>query len=140
MEENIPTSSSSETPTVEYIKPSFEIHGFSTNISDAPVYFHVMKMENSLFLWIGSGTDPTFEDLSMAMNTRYDSLPLGTRLMGPSSDMTSSNLSVRLSKRLGQAVYVSYNLASDRLILPAVEKRLQEEMKLHPEKFGISTS
>ncbi|KAJ9592643.1 hypothetical protein L9F63_015698 [Diploptera punctata] len=137
MEENISIPNSNETLPIEYIKPSFEIHGFSTEITETPVYFHVMKMESSVFIWIGSGSDPTFEDLSMAMNTRYDSLPLGTRLMGPGTDMTSSNLAIRLSKKLGQAVYVSYNLASDGLTLPAVEKRLHEEMKTHPEKFGI---
>jgi hypothetical protein len=134
-EEHIQLSTSSETASVEYMKSSFEIHSFGTEIADTPVHFQILKMENSLFIWIGSGVDPTFNDLGMALNTNYDRLPLSTRLMGAHTDMTSLNLASRLAKKFQRAVYVSYNLPSDRLILPAIEKRLQEEMKAHPEKF-----
>nr|CAD7403142.1 unnamed protein product [Timema cristinae] len=93
-------------------------------------------MNNSIFLWIGSRTEPTFDDLSVAMNTKYDNLPVSSRLFGNTSDLTSSNLSMRLVKRLGKPVYVSLNVPADRLFLNAIELRLQQETKAHPEKFG----
>ncbi|KDR20508.1 proteasome assembly chaperone 4-like [Zootermopsis nevadensis] len=137
MDEHVPSSASSGTASIEFMKPNCEIHSFGTEVAATPVHFQVLKMENSLLIWIGSGTDPTFSDLGMALNTSYDRLPLCTRLMGAQSDMASLNLASRLTKKSQMAVYVSYNLPSDRLILPAIEKRLQEEIKAYPEKFGI---
>jgi hypothetical protein len=136
-EEHVPLSTSSGTASIEYMKSNFEIHNFVTEIAETPVCFQLLKMESSLFIWIGSGTDPTFSDLGMALNSSYDRLPLSTRLMGPNADMMSLNLASRLSKKFERAVFVSYNLPSDRLILRAVEKRLQEEVAAYPEKFGI---
>jgi len=56
--------------------------------------------------------------------------------MGDHTDMTSLNLASRLAKKFQKAVYVSINVPSDRLSLPAIEKQLQEEIKAHPEKFN----
>lgn len=136
-EEQVPFSTSSGTAVIEYMKPNFEIHSFSTEIAESRVHFQVLKMEKCLFIWIGSGTDPTFNDLGMALVTSYGRLPLCTRLMGAHTDMTSLNLASRLAKKFQKAVYVSYNVPSDRLSLPAIEKQLQEEIKAHPEKFDI---
>lgn len=136
-EERVPLSTANRIASIEYTKSNFEIHNFGTEIAETPVHFQVLKMDNSLFIWIGSWTDPTFSDLGMALNSSYDRLPLFTRLMGSNTDMTSLNIACRLSKKLERAVFVSYNLPSDRLILPAVEKRLQEEVAAYPEKFGI---
>jgi hypothetical protein len=134
-EEHVPLSTSSGTGSIEYIKSNFEVHNFATEVAETLVYFQVLKMEKSLFIWIGSGTDPAFSDLGMALNSSYDRLPLTTRLMGPNTDITSLNLASRLSKKFERAVFVSYNLPSDRLILQAVEKRLQEEIMANHEKF-----
>lgn len=134
-EEHVPLPTSSETAVIEYMKPNFEIHSFSTEIADSIIHFQVLKMEKSLFIWIGTGTDPTFSDLGMALVTNYDRSPLCTRLMGAHTDVTSLNLASRLAKKFQKAVYVSYNVPSDRLSLPAVENQLQEEIKAHPEKF-----
>jgi proteasome assembly chaperone 4 len=135
--ELVPLSTSTGTAVIEYMKPNFEIHSFSSQIAESTVHFQVLKMEKSLFIWIGSGTDPTFSDLGMALGTSYGRLPLCTRLMGAHTDMTSLNLASRLAKKLQKAVYVSYNVPSDRLSLPAIEKQLQEEIKTHPDKFDI---
>lgn len=136
-EERVPLSTSNGTASIEHTKSNFEVHNFATEIAEMPVLFQVLKMDNSLFIWIGSGTDPTFSDLGMALCSSYDRLPLFTRLMGSNTDMMSLNLASRLSKKLERTVFVSYNLPSDRLVLPAVEKRLQEEVTAYPEKFGI---
>ena len=45
------------------------IHNFSSLILDSRVHFHVMKMEGSLFVWIGR--NPEFENLAVAMCTKY---------------------------------------------------------------------
>ncbi|CAG2063674.1 unnamed protein product, partial [Timema podura] len=91
--------------SIEYTQPSIKMHSFSTEVGETRVQFQVLKMNNSIFLWIGSRTEPTFDDLSVAMNTKYDNLPVSSRLFGNTSDLTSSNLSMRLVKRLGKPVY-----------------------------------
>jgi hypothetical protein len=134
-EERVPLSASSGTGSIEYMKSNFQVHNFVTEIAETLVQFQVLKMENSLFVWIGSGTDPAFSDLGMALNSSYDRLALSTRLMGLNTDMMSLNLASRLSKKFQRTVFVSYNLPSDRLILSAVEKRLQEEVTAYRDKF-----
>jgi proteasome assembly chaperone 4 len=134
-EERVPLSTSSGTGSIEDMKPNFTVHNFVTEIAETLVQFQVLKMEHSLFIWIGSAIDPAFSDLAMALRSSYVRLPLSTKLMGPNSDVTSSNLASRLSEKFQKAVFVSYNLPSDRLILLAVEKRLHEEVTTYPEKF-----
>lgn len=138
IQDNLHTSLRTEKATVEYVEPSFEVHNFTTSMSqdEGLVCIQVLKMENSLFVWIGSQGVPTFQDLSVAMNTSYDRLPLISKLMGGQCDSVSSNLSSKLSKKLGITVYVSFNLPSeDRIVIENVEKMIQEEIRTHPGKF-----
>lgn len=125
-----------EVATVEYTTPSFGIHTFVASVCDLDVQFQIFKMDGSLLVWIGSLLEPTFQDLTLAMKTRYDALPLTTKLLGEGVDMVSSNLASKLVKKLGKPVYVSFNLPIDKLLLPGIEQRLLEEIQLSPEKFN----
>ena len=49
--------------------PSFKVHDFSTRIVNQDVYFRVIKMKDSLLLWIGDRASMT--DLAVAMPTRF---------------------------------------------------------------------
>ena len=45
------------------------IHNFSEHFLDNVIYFHVMKMKDSVFLWIGTKAELT--SMSVAMCTKY---------------------------------------------------------------------
>ncbi|KAK7872025.1 hypothetical protein R5R35_004537 [Gryllus longicercus] len=133
--DNTVTAKTEDVATVEYSAPSFGIHTFVATICDIDVQFQIFKMDGSLLIWIGSLAEPTFQDLTLAMKTRYDALPLTTKLLGEGVDMVSSNLASKLVKKLGKPVYVSFNLPMDKIILPGIEQRLTEEIQLYPDKF-----
>jgi hypothetical protein len=112
----------------------FNVHDFSEVLQNKVVNFHVIKMKDSCFIWIGN-SPATLANLAVAMKTKYDVLPTTTSALGDTTDMSSSCLALRLSKKCEKAMYVSYNLPSDPLLLSLVEKRLFDEISFQPDKF-----
>ncbi|XP_064639815.1 proteasome assembly chaperone 4-like [Lineus longissimus] len=106
---------------------------FSDSLLDLEVNFQVIKMEGSFFLWIGK--DPYFGNLAMALTTKFEKNPLGTHLHGDRNDDFSITLAQKLAKKTGKQVFVSSCLPHDRQLMPLVEKRVAEEMKVNPDKF-----
>ena len=53
-----------------------QIHNFSDTLLNSTVYFHVMKMQESFFIWIGNKEN--FDNLAMAMKTKFVSIELHT--------------------------------------------------------------
>ena len=51
----------------------FKIHTFSDTLLDQKVYFQILKMTDSLYVWIG--TSPEMNALAVAMCTKYVSNP-----------------------------------------------------------------
>uniref|UniRef100_A0A5F5Q3T9 Proteasome assembly chaperone 4 n=1 Tax=Equus caballus TaxID=9796 RepID=A0A5F5Q3T9_HORSE len=70
------------------------LHNFSARLWEQLVHFHVMRLTDSLFLWVGA--TPHLRNLAVAMCTRYDSIPVSTSLLGDTSDTTSTGLAQRL--------------------------------------------
>ncbi|XP_060019771.1 proteasome assembly chaperone 4 isoform X3 [Lagenorhynchus albirostris] len=70
------------------------LHNFSARLWEQLVHFHVMRLTDSLFLWVGA--TPHLRNLSVAMCTRYDPIPVSTALLGDMSDTTSTGLAQRL--------------------------------------------
>uniref|UniRef100_A0ABI7ZM61 Proteasome assembly chaperone 4 n=1 Tax=Felis catus TaxID=9685 RepID=A0ABI7ZM61_FELCA len=73
------------------------LHNFSARLWEQLVHFHVMRLTDSLFLWVGA--TPHLRNLAVAMCNRYDSIPVSTSLLGDTSDTTSSGLAQRLDSR-----------------------------------------
>lgn len=119
----------------EFVESSFAIHTFSDEIHDRKVLFQVVKMVDSCFIFINNQDDLQLVDLSLALQSRFGPESLSTSLIGYSSDNTSINFTKRLNKKLKKTLYVSLNVEGDRLLLPAVEKRLYEEIKSNADKF-----
>lgn len=91
-------------------------------------------MKSCLFVWIGDKC--VFENLSVAMNTRFNSGPLSTSVLGSFKDDNSSSLATKLSKKTGKQVFASVNLSTENdKVLLSVHKRLMEELKSHPDIF-----
>ncbi|XP_052584542.1 proteasome assembly chaperone 4 isoform X3 [Peromyscus californicus insignis] len=70
------------------------LHNFSARLWEQLVHFHVMRLTDSLFLWVGA--TPQLRNLAVAMCSRYDPIPVCTSLFGDTSDTTSSGLAQRL--------------------------------------------
>ncbi|XP_045861960.1 proteasome assembly chaperone 4 isoform X1 [Meles meles] len=70
------------------------LHNFSARLWEQLVHFHVMRLTDSLFLWVGA--TPHLRNLAVAMCNRYDSIPVSTSLLGDTSDTTSTGLAQRL--------------------------------------------
>ncbi|XP_036044283.1 proteasome assembly chaperone 4 isoform X1 [Onychomys torridus] len=110
------------------------LHNFSARLWEQLVHFHVMRLTDSLFLWVGA--TPHLRNLAVAMCSRYDPIPVCTSLFGDTSDATSSGLAQRLARKTSKQVFVSYNLPNtDSNFTLLVENRIKEEMETFPEKF-----
>ncbi|CAH1779529.1 unnamed protein product [Owenia fusiformis] len=109
------------------------IHNFTGRCMETQVHFHVMKMKDSFMVWIGDS--PKLDNFSMAMQTKFEKSPITTSVMGDSSDPTSEAIAQKLAKRSHKQTFVSYNLSTEAALVPLVEQRLFEEMKIHPEYF-----
>ncbi|KAM9233388.1 proteasome assembly chaperone 4 [Dugong dugon] len=110
------------------------LHNFSARLWEQLVHFHVMRLTDSLFLWVGA--TPQLRNLAVAMCNRYDSIPVATSLLGDTSDTTSTGLAQRLARKTNKQVFVSYNLQNtDSSFALLVENRIKEEMDAFPEKF-----
>lgn len=119
-----------------FLPCSFKFHNFSAKISDITVNYEIIKMENSLYLWIGD--DGKMDDLSFALASDLDRQSIVTKIIGP-ADATSTNMAKRLSMKLGKPVYVSFNVTASNIILPEIERRIQEEFKTHADLLSFES-
>ncbi|XP_072139797.1 proteasome assembly chaperone 4 [Mobula birostris] len=109
-------------------------HDFSERLAGQSVYFHVLRMSGSFFLWVG--TAPTLSNLAVAMSTRFDPTPVSSLILGDTSDTTPNSLAQRLAKKTGKQVFISYNLPNTNTNLSLeVENRIKQEMEANPDKF-----
>lgn len=121
---------------IQYTTPAFRLHAFTAEVVDKKVLFQVIKMVDSIMIFINATGRMILCDLSLGMfNARTMDQPVATKVMGNFSEETSKNMALKLAKKLGKTVYVSYNLEDDQLMLPAVERRLCEEIKNKPDSF-----
>ncbi|KAK3506891.1 hypothetical protein QTP70_030914 [Hemibagrus guttatus] len=113
---------------------TISVHDFSEKLLEQVVHFHVMKLNGGFLLWVG--TSPVLSNLAVSMDSRFDSMPLSTLVLGDSSDTTPTSLAQRLTKKTKKQVFVSYNLpVTDSNLSMLVENRIKQEMELHPDQF-----
>ncbi|XP_011498824.1 PREDICTED: uncharacterized protein LOC105362964 [Ceratosolen solmsi marchali] len=120
---------------IELLPCSFQFHNFYHEVNEVRIQCQIMKMEKSLYLWLGDYTERTMNDLALAFATDSENKKtvLSTKIMGHVADETSLNIANRLSKKAGQPVYVSYNLNLPPPTLLSLERRIHEEFKSKPE-------
>ncbi|KAK2556923.1 Proteasome assembly chaperone 4 [Acropora cervicornis] len=117
----------------EIVECKFKVHTFSDTLLDQTVYFQVLRMKDSLYIWIGSS--PELSSLAVAMCTRYDSVPSVANLLGSKADLNSSTLAQRLAKKTKKQCFVSYNVPTENMLLSLVEQRINQEIKDRPHNF-----
>lgn len=120
---------------LEFIPSNFQLHSFSVQIENDTIFFQVIKMKDSLYIWIGDRNKPLLINMALAMNTKYDKTPLTTTVMGDHMEIHSRNIACRLARKLQKVVYVSFNVAETLFNVSVIEKRLNDEIKKYPEKF-----
>ncbi|EFA06556.1 Proteasome assembly chaperone 4-like Protein [Tribolium castaneum] len=121
---------------VEYISPTFALHKFNGVVSERKIIYQVLKMVDSLLIFINDKDNMQLSSMFMALPNRYDNLPVGTRLFGDfMEEETSKGIALRITKKLNKTVFVSCNIETDRTMLPLIEKRIYEEIKERPEVF-----
>ncbi|XP_077209187.1 proteasome assembly chaperone 4 [Paroedura picta] len=110
------------------------LHPFCGRLAEQLVHFHAMRLQGSLFLWVGEA--PQLRNLAVAMCTPRDSIPASALLLGDPSDSTSNSLAQRLASKTKKQIFVSYNIKNtDSSFILLVENRIKEEMTAFPEKF-----
>lgn len=134
------STSSSSTNEVNskprFIESGFKLHTFAGEAVEKKVLFQVIKMLDSLIIFINLADSMVLRDLSLGMfNTRTMQEPIATKIIGDFADEVSKNMALKFARKLGKTVYISLNVSDDRLMLPAIEKRLCEEIKNKPDKF-----
>lgn len=123
---------------LELLPCSFQFHNFQDKVGEVRIHCQFMKMDSSLYLWVGDSEQNMKElALAFAMTNEPKKPIVSTKIMGPIADETSANLANRLSKKSGKPVYVSLNVNTDNISLPNIEKRIHEEFKKHPELLAL---
>eukprot|EP00871_Galdieria_phlegrea_P002758 jgi/Galph1/3483/GphlegSOOS_G2183.1 len=105
---------------------SFRRYEFQEKWDNVIVYFEVLKMKDSLYIWLGFER-PLMKCLSVAFPTSSGSA--NSKLFGPSKD-ESQLLATRLAKRFECPVFVSLgwvDVSTD--LFTAIERRLVQELK-----------
>ena len=111
----------------------------------AKIRFQTVKYSNNcLYVWIGD-SNCKLENISCAMKTSYSEQPLNTNLLLSSdhSAQISSDLALKLAKKLNKQVFVSVNIAfsaiydseSQDLFIKTIQTALFNEIKQNPDKF-----
>lgn len=122
---------------MELLPCSFKFHDFVAKVNDININCQIIKMEDCLYLWIGDSANRSMEDLSFALMSNFERQPIATKIIGSIADATSMNIAKRLSMKLGKPIYVSFNIAADNIILPGIERRIQEEFKTHADLLSF---
>ena len=108
-----PTSNANDQDLITFNE--WSLPATTTDISPVlvKIRFQTVKYsDNSLFVWIGD-SNCKLENISCAMKTAYSEQPLSTALLLNSDDSAqiSSDLALKLAKKLNKQVFASVNIA-----------------------------
>lgn len=110
-----------------------EGHIFTADISDSLYNYRILKMKDSLFVYLGENDCEVFTEMAMAMPMPNGEC-LVTTILGEHLG-SSQELALNFAKKLKKQVYLSCNVPQDRQIRPALSRRFIEEYKQNPDKF-----
>uniref|UniRef100_A0A8C9JHW1 Uncharacterized protein n=1 Tax=Panthera tigris altaica TaxID=74533 RepID=A0A8C9JHW1_PANTA len=86
------------------------LHNFSTRLWEQLVHFHVMWLTHWLFLWVGAM--PHLCNLTVALCSHYDSIPVSTSLLRDTCGMTSTDLTRHLARKTNKQMFVKSETGS----------------------------
>lgn len=108
-------------------------HRFSVDITDSQYNFRVLKMRDSLFVYIGQSGVEVFTEMAMAMPMNSGEC-VATTIMGEQL-CSSQELAINFAKKLKKQVFLSCNVPQEPHIRPALSKRFADELRATPDHF-----
>lgn len=123
-------------PASPPIVPSqFTGHRFSADIGDTLYTYRILRMDQSLFVYIGTAEQELFTEMAVAMPmVANNSECIATTIIGEQL-CSSHELAAQFARRLQKQVYVSCNVPTEREIRPALTRRFVDEVRQCPEHF-----
>lgn len=120
------------TSDIKKVPSKWSSHQFTANISDTQYIFRVLKMNQSLLIYIGQHGNESFDELAMAMPVLDN---VSTTIIGSNTGDESQELAQQFTKRLKKQVFISYNVPLNQMIRPLIVKRISDEIKNVPNAF-----
>ena len=116
--------------SVKEVTPKTIVLNMCEAFFDTVVAAQIVIMHQTVLIWLCSQeglTKPEMGSLSLAMQTKFEKMPVGVPLLC-NLDADSQGVASRLAKRTGFACYVMSSITDEKVeeSLPAVEKRLAE--------------
>lgn len=116
---------------IKKVASKWKSHNFTADISNSTYIFRILKMNESLFIYIGQSENESFDELVVSMPIK----DMSTTIIGSQIDGESKELAQQLSKRLKKQIFLSYNCSSLNTIRPLIVKRISDEIKNNPDAF-----
>lgn len=125
------------TKIMEKLKSEFDSHIFSSEIAGQTIVYRVLKMRESLLIYIGKKEEESLDSLALAfINQQNADFTGSTTIIGGTENDISKSLAEKLSKRLQKPCFISFNVSTDFFTNRSqIEQRLLEEVTVNPDWF-----
>ncbi|KAG5675010.1 hypothetical protein PVAND_004950 [Polypedilum vanderplanki] len=112
---------------------NFNTHLFTGEAAGQIINYRVLKMQDSIFIYIGKKDEEVLNGLAVGLLQPYNEKEaISTCIL---ENKESQDLAQKLTVRLKKPTFISCNLNVDRLIAPIIEKHLIKEINEKPEFF-----
>lgn len=126
------SSNGHDNATIEKVDSKWTSHFFTAEICESFYTFRVLKMNQSVFIYIGQLGNELLDELAMAVPV--DDFT-STTILGTLYGCDSQELAQQFTKRLKKQVFVSCNIPSNNTVRLLLVKRIAEEIKNVPDAF-----
>ncbi|XP_055319971.1 uncharacterized protein LOC129577263 [Sitodiplosis mosellana] len=125
-------STGNDGATIEKVESRWKTHYFTAEISEEIFTFRVLKMAQSLLIYIGQLENESLDELAMAVPVEDF---VSTTIIGTVHGCDSQELAQQFTRRLKKQIFISCNVTSNNLTRVMLVKRIAEEMKNVPDAF-----
>lgn len=126
------TSNGNDDAKIEKVDSRWKGHYFTAEVAEDIYTFRVLKMNESLLIYIGQQDNESLDELAMAVPVEDF---VGTTIIGAVHGCDSQELAQQFTRRLKKQVFVSCNVPSNNLTRLMLVKRIAEEMTNRPDAF-----
>lgn len=126
------SSNSNDSASIEKVESRWKTHYFTAEISEEIFTFRVLKMNQSILIYIGQIQNESLDELAMSIPVEDF---VSTTIIGSVHGCDSQELAQQFTRRLKKQIFISCNVPSNNLIRIMLVKRIAEEMKNVPDAF-----
>lgn len=118
------------------IQSDFDSHMFTGEIAGQTIVYRILKMKDSLLIYIGKKDEESLESLAFGFINQQNQQITSSTILGSSENDNSKSLADKLSQRLKKPCFVSFNVTADFFTSRSlIEQRLLEEVNVNPDWF-----